>query len=165
MKHPLLILASLLLSSLLPAQNIAPLNQQKYVEYTYNAAGNRETRQIIYLALKTIDTTQTSGSAAAEEGTTATNPEQTTPYTETLGATTISVFPNPTQGQLNIQVSNLPEGSSGSLLLVDQTGRTILTQNQIKPSQKMDLSGLGKGIYFLQVVMGNEKKEWKIVRE
>lgn len=76
-------------------------------------------------------------------------------YTSLSLATTTSfnVYPNPTEGLLNI--NNLAEEVS-SLAILDAAGRVVISQATQGMSQvQVDLTGLAKGVYHLQATFQN----------
>ena len=71
----------------------------------------------------------------------------------------LSVYPNPTQGILNLKF----EESSNSVIqvqLLNGSGQLVLNQNLSSTTNQIDLSNLPKGIYFLNV-SNNERRELK----
>ncbi len=73
----------------------------------------------------------------------------------------VKTFPNPTQGDLTIQFL---ENSSGNLAIVDLKGTSIIFNNFSNRSEiLLNLSGLGAGIYFLQIVTNKGNFSEKII--
>lgn len=77
-----------------------------------------------------------------------------------------SVYPNPTNGNINISLSNI-QSSTTSINVIDLTGRTIYTttiesENSIQTSVDMP-SDAPAGIYFVEVVNTNKRYVEKIV--
>jgi hypothetical protein len=63
----------------------------------------------------------------------------------------ISVFPNPASGVLNVNLNN----SSNSVFnLFDAAGRKVMSKNLVNANNTIDIIGLAKGIYQVQVVNG-----------
>lgn len=61
----------------------------------------------------------------------------------------VKAFPNPTQGELTVQFQ---ENSTGVLSIIDLKGMPVWLQNFSNRSEiNLNLSGLGAGIYFLQI--------------
>ena len=70
----------------------------------------------------------------------------------------VNVYPNPTKGQLNINVPMLRAGSDLEINIINVLGKTVY--HGVKPvstdgSYKLDLSTLSNGLYILQ--MKNER--------
>ncbi len=78
----------------------------------------------------------------------------------------ISVYPNPTKGNLNISVSML-ESSNTTINVIDLSGR-IIYSNNIESENSLfthfDMpSDINAGIYFVEVINGNKRYVEKIV--
>ncbi|MBL4585711.1 MAG: T9SS type A sorting domain-containing protein, partial [Flavobacteriales bacterium] len=69
------------------------------------------------------------------------------------------VYPNPTPGQVNIEMS---ADVSGTLTLLDVTGKAVLSRKVNGSSLVLDLSELAKGIYTVQLIA--EKKNVETYR-
>ncbi|MSQ79862.1 MAG: T9SS type A sorting domain-containing protein, partial [Flavobacteriaceae bacterium] len=72
----------------------------------------------------------------------------------------ISIYPNPTTGDLNIAISN--EARINAISLTDLNGKSIITFN---PSQRnINFSELAMGMYFLQLQTETGLKVFKVVK-
>ena len=80
----------------------------------------------------------------------------------------VTMFPNPTQNRLNVQVEN---NSTGTLRLAiyNTLGETVLTHSVEKVGLVSELSfstaTLPKGIYMVQVNLGNELNVLRLIKE
>jgi hypothetical protein len=137
----LLLLVSMIFNTILFAQ--------PKVCYSYDNAGNRINRTI---CLKSIPV---QGDSTAV----------TQPITENLGEMAITLYPNPTKGQLTIKVTNLPDDAKAEIVLSDMTGRLLLKQSAIKETTRLDLSSHPSGIYVLKIRIGDKVSEWKVIKE
>ncbi len=63
----------------------------------------------------------------------------------------VSLYPNPTNGHLNLEIAGALPSANTMIALSDVLGRMISTQRAISGLQQIDLSGQPKGIYVLQV--------------
>ncbi len=81
---------------------------------------------------------------------------------------TIKVYPNPTQATLYIEAENL-HGKT-SLVLMDNAGRTLqrITKNEKtgigRVWYELDMTGLPKGVYLIQLSSGNEVFHRRVVK-
>lgn len=123
---------------------------QTKVCYTYDKAGNRTNRTI---CLKSEETTVDSVSIAK------------TPITEKLGEMAITLYPNPTKGQLTVQITDMPDKTMGELTLHELSGRLITRQNTVNETTLLDLSAQPLGIYVLRIRVGDKVSEWKVIKE
>ncbi len=72
------------------------------------------------------------------------------------------IYPNPTSGIININFNNLQEHARPwSVEITDIAGRIIYTRGNI-PTQ-IDLSGFGKGIYFINIETENSIHTEKLI--
>lgn len=72
----------------------------------------------------------------------------------------ISIYPNPTDGNLNISVSN---GSIDNIVVTDFTGKELMNQAVNADQAEIDLSSYNKGIYLVKVVTENDSYIEKVV--
>ncbi|MEE4178150.1 MAG: Ig-like domain-containing protein [Bacteroides sp.] len=70
-----------------------------------------------------------------------------------IGLDGLKVFPNPAQGELNVEA----QGIIKQLQLFSLDGRIILTKEPLQNQYKLSLSGLEQGIYLLRI---NTQKGW-----
>lgn len=81
--------------------------------------------------------------------------------TEDEAAGKIQLFPNPTSGELRLEIIDLPP--DGSLRIRDAHG-VIMVEKDIKGKQiAIDLSSLSPGIYLTEIKAGNELITRKVV--
>lgn len=122
------------------------ISAQTDFEYSYDANGNRISRQEI--TLKTME----SGDNGKEDGT-----------VYFSGDATIKVFPNPTKGYIQIESSE--ELESSLVIVYDLGGRTVLQKNISGIYGDIDLSAEPAGKYLM--IIGNEidRKEFVIIKE
>ena len=72
-----------------------------------------------------------------------------------------SIYPNPTTGILNLQLSENPL----SISILNLTGKTIIKKLDVEQNTTIDLSGLENGIYIVKVQTTNGIFTSKIVKE
>ncbi|MDP2891411.1 MAG: T9SS type A sorting domain-containing protein [Bacteroidota bacterium] len=143
--HILALLLSLVLfSATAPAQ-------PKY-GFTYDASGNRLTRAVVLLKSATIcvDTLQVK---QAEK-----------PLNDQIGLQKTRIYPNPTKGLLLIDFPELSNAES-TISVFDPSGKLIVKKSAISNGNEVDLSAHPPGFYIMVIHIGQEKKEWKIIKE
>lgn len=74
----------------------------------------------------------------------------------------VSIFPNPTQGILNIE---LLDESTYVIRLTDISGRTVLSRKETELKKHIDLTNLPKGIYILIIEMKSDVLIDKVILE
>ena len=141
MKSIPLITILLLLTARLQAQKVC---------ITYDKAGNRTNRTI---CLKSEEATSDSVSIAK------------IPITENMGEMLITLYPNPTKGQLKIQITNKTCETEGVLELYDLSGRLVKVQKTVGESTMLDISRYPLGIYLMRIRICDKVSEWRIIKE
>lgn len=121
-------------------------SQNKYVEFTYDKAGNRTSRYVIVLKSSEIDI----------------------PIIEDeIGALEIKLYPNPTKGNLVVDVANGEECDLYKFMLFDVSGKMLV--NKIESgtgTHPFDITDFSSGAYILILeTPNNGKKEYKIIKE
>ncbi len=71
-----------------------------------------------------------------------------------------NIMPNPFSDYLNIESRN---GSEVELRMIDVSGRTVLEQ-RFTHKISVNTQGLAKGVYYLELISGDQKKIERIVR-
>lgn len=87
------------------------------------------------------------------------------PVTESLGEMVITFFPNPTQGQLTVSITNLPSGIQGEITLYDLSGKLLFKQSTIQETTHLDFSSQSIGMYILGIHAGDKSREWKVIKQ
>ncbi len=139
----------ILLALLLPAKRT--MAQTVEVHFTYDACGNRISRSI---EAKKIE--ENGKNVEAEN-------DFLTELQERLDSASISLYPNPTDGKVSIEMAKVvADGITATLTTA--TGN-IMESCKIKGIRHdFDLSGQPSGVYFLRLVAGSETRTWKIVK-
>jgi PKD repeat protein len=76
----------------------------------------------------------------------------------------ISIFPNPTNGQLTIHNSNTNIGTA-EMKVVNVMGQSVMTQNysDFSGTHFVDMSELSNGLYFIEINSGDSKTVHRIM--
>ena len=77
----------------------------------------------------------------------------------------VNVFPNPTDGILNIKFASLDEALT--LNIYDLNGRLIEKHSQTSAlggMQSLNIAGLEAGMYLLEVIVGNERNQVRFMK-
>ena len=80
----------------------------------------------------------------------------------------ISIYPNPTKGIVNINFSDTWRGDV-ECEIIDIFGRPvyerILDNNNASSSHNIDISSSNDGLYIIQLVQGDKKTMYKVIKE
>ncbi len=85
---------------------------------------------------------------------------------EVTSAEFISVYPNPNKGKFNIQLKTLNQEST--LMIIDMLGQEVANfnvENNNNLNVNLDLSGISKGIYTIQLISEEEMYTKKLIIE
>jgi hypothetical protein len=118
------------------------------VQYQYDEAGNRISRQVVYLErLK-------SKSGKNEITDEFENPESI-----------FKVFPNPATQSIYVGLNqDAIESFSKSISIYDLSGKEVISQIPMSDAILIDLSDLNSGVYILKLRYDNGSKECKIIK-
>jgi hypothetical protein len=130
-----------------------------YVEFDYDAAGNRTTREVIYLKSSVVDDPQAHHETGFQPAV------DSVEFKGKIGNREISIFPNPTIGSLTIAIAGEEEAGRATLALFSISGEMIVRQDIRQPSTTLDLSGQPPGTYLLQITTSAGRETWKVVKE
>ncbi len=73
----------------------------------------------------------------------------------------LTVFPNPAQNQISISIPLEAYGESW-LKIFDMSGRLVMTEKMIQPTQTVDITSLSSGQYLLQVMQNDNLSSTKL---
>ena len=139
------------------------------VSYEYDAAGNRILRSKIITMKSSSSSTEGSKTKSAiadpNANTDVVASSEIQKYEDLLGERKVTIYPNPTQGLLRVDFHGYGDMKAARLLLFDMHGKLLRQMNKVDPSNTLDLSQYPAGMYILQMIEGNAKSEWKIVKE
>jgi hypothetical protein len=130
-------------------------NAQTTIYYKYDAGGKRALRYIVLDATKSakVDSTKNNQSANEQK------------FEETIEDSKITIYPNPTQGELKIDISGFDFTNGSSVNIYNAKGALMDTKTKLINSNQMDLSGYAPGIYLLKIKLGDKVSEWKVFKK
>jgi hypothetical protein len=124
------------------------LHAQNKVSFTYDAAGNRIER-VIVLATKSAEV-QVSDSV----------------YTDVIAERNIKIYPNPTEGQLKVEIGNTEGIKSCTITIFGMNNnRQVLKKKADLPVTDIDISNQPFGIYVMLIDIDGEYTSWKIMKK
>lgn len=137
--------------------------QKGQVSYSYDNAGNRIAREVIYLApageMAGADSIA-STPAGHESILQSLEPEAQ------VKSNTLKVFPNPTHGKLDIQFTGDMAGLKAEISVYNNAGVNVYQNTNTTHKHVVDLTGQPAGNYILVLhLQGYEKKEYKIIKQ
>jgi len=136
---------------------ISPSLSAQNITFDYDAAGN------CILKYKTV--TLVSHIKSGGSGNNSSDSIQQQPQKEMIGEREVSIYPNPTQGALKIEIKGTPIESPIYFYISDINGRILAQKESPDALYTYDMTSYPKGVYLLRVVIDGKKKEWKIIKE
>ena len=133
--------------------------QAQTIGYEYDASGNRILRNTVVLksiptkAAK-IDSTKQAEIQELEKG-----------ILVEAGELSFMVYPNPTQGQLRLQIKGNVPKKSGQLTLFNSLGNSVLHKATTGDITDIDMSFCPVGSYVLILQLEGKRYDWKIMKE
>jgi hypothetical protein len=119
------------------------------VSYAYDAAGNRTART--FSLIKSPEAPQ--------------SPSEITSLTDLIAEKSIVIYPNPTKGNLTVEIKDFTDKLEAEFQLTDLSGRVIANRKATAASQTFDLSNRAAGIYLLLIRINGESVVWRIIKE
>lgn len=123
-------------------------NAEDVIEFTYDLSGNRIRKEILLTTTRSVESLE--------------EPQQ---FLDEVADQTIIIYPNPTRGQLMVEIANQSDIISGSLTILSLNGKMILNkavnQNQIN----LDISNEPAGTYVLHININGKTSTWKIIKQ
>ena len=126
---------------LLPTTNYA-----QTVSFSYDQAGNRIQREIIFIGDKDISDTIT------------------TQFNSILDEVTVTIYPNPNGGKFSVEIHNADENLDATLLLHTLSGKLIIKKENLNKLTNVDISKYENGTYLLSIIINDKKETWKVVK-
>lgn len=117
---------------------------QKKVMYAYDAAGNRIKKEILF------EQSQSKSQVVA--------------YSDMLDEKEIKIYPNPTEGELRVEIFNELKKTEGIVTVHGNNGAMIYTTPIINGFASLDISSCPNGLYILHVKIGDCVSSWKIIK-
>jgi hypothetical protein len=125
------------------------LYAQNTVSYVYDADGNLESRYTVTLR-----------SSEPEEA----EPETPKNVSIELDNRKITVYPNPTQGEICVEISLLNSEEENFMRVFDSSGRLLETKKIGSERTNLKISG-NPGFYLLNIHLGDTVSKWKIIKQ
>ena len=160
MKH----LNSVIIAIFLAVNLQATAQEPNTVVFSYDASGNRITREAIYIPPKSEKPVK----GQKEDTTGITNPDilktEIVKHTANVGAISINIFPNPTGGKFKVVFEGWEKETTASLQLHTLSGTEVLKMENLKQETNIDIKSQPDGTYILTVIVNGKKEIWKVVK-
>ncbi|GHT76485.1 hypothetical protein AGMMS50262_14790 [Bacteroidia bacterium] len=78
--------------------------------------------------------------------------------------TKITIYPNPTKGQITVEITPLNSEEENFLMLYDISGKLIKSQKIVFQNTELEIIGT-PGTYLLNIHLGKDVSKWKIIKQ
>lgn len=119
---------------------------QNRVSYTYDIAGNRISRKIITISTRA-------------------NSKAIIPTEDDFGEQKIIIYPNPTKGDLAVEITGGDIKDEITMFLFSIKGTLLQKKSSTVGKTTIDMSAYPAGWYILRLITGNKTTEFKIIKE
>ena len=127
----------------------APFVYGQALSYTYDADGNLESRHTVALR-----------SSEPEEA----EPEIPQNISIELDNRQITVYPNPTQGEICVEIVPLNTEEENFIRIFDSSGRLLETRKISSERTWLEIPGK-TGVYLINIHLGTTVSKWKIIKQ
>ena len=128
-----------------------PSFAQYEIGYTYDGAGNRIKRELLFAKSQTR--------AKSEQD------KQPDNYTDRLNRQLITISPNPTHGIIRVHIEKHSAEEQYAIYVYTVGGEKVFHSDHVEPTTDIDLSNLSSGIYILKITNGDKDITWKIIKQ
>lgn len=135
-----------------------------YMTYDYDNSGNRIERDLIYISVPKTNNSLMTKSKTKKEGEIEDNNQEIF-MSRKLNEFDLKIYPNPTKGNLKIEIGGEKDINSAELYIYDLTGKILFSTKEIKHSYDLNISSYHNGVYILVLSLDGKSREWKIIKE
>ena len=133
------------------------LKAQNKISFAYDAAGNRVSR--------TIELPASPGEFGGGGGT-AEFREDENFFTESLAEKEIKIYPNPTRGQLRVEILGYENLDKNSFIQVlTSSGALLYKSTALSQTNDINLTDKPDGLYLMLITIAGERSTWKIIKQ
>lgn len=135
-----------LLLIFIPILSLPAVYGQNRVSYVYDSAGNR-TEKVIQLTKSAVSN------------------DSTYHFVDMVIKRELKIYPNPTRGQITVDIPAVENLKSGELVVYNLTGQVVIRKKIDSSTMLLDLSSNASGIYIFHILLNGEISTWKVIKE
>ena len=125
--------------------------QTQKISYLYDAAGNRSDRIIDYDSQQSPQHAKQAQPAQYED--------------KLFGDKQVIIYPNPTEGQVTVEIQNYDAATTGSISISTVNGRLLQQAEIIAAQTPLDISAQPDGMYLFVIRIDGQVSTWKILKK
>jgi len=90
--------------------------------------------------------------------------EEIIPISDEIGEQKVTIYPNPTKGHFQVELTLLDEKLKNYFIIYSLSG-TIIKQNKISNVMtEINISSYPSGTYLLDIFLGDKVSRWKVIK-
>ncbi len=86
------------------------------------------------------------------------------PRRHDLSLRRVTIYPNPTEGQLSVEITGAESFNGASITIYGASGSIIYYDSELDSVNDIDLTPCPNGIYLLIIRIDGETSSWKIIK-
>ena len=86
-------------------------------------------------------------------------------YLDSLSTARITIYPNPTEGDLIIDITGVDDFANSGLTVRSLNGTELDKLSPLDVTNEMDLTGYANGVYLFDINIKGESTTWKIIKK
>jgi hypothetical protein len=139
------------------------------IGFSYDASGNRVSRTLVVQQLQASSDSLPSINAKSLNSVENVKSSETADVKQDSiksenGEITPRVYPNPTKGLIEINISNMPFNPTNEMRLYDITGSEMTMKRNFDSKSEIDLTQYKNGIYILRIKINGKTFDWKVIK-
>jgi hypothetical protein len=146
-------------------QTVSAQIENNDIIYGYDDAGNRTDRSIDISKVLKPDSLQKGDIFNYIANTEMVTSNTAQDLNETIGNKQITIYPNPTDGILKINITNLDIKDKGSIKLYGVNGAELIYVKNIQASNTINISDKPNGAYMMKVLLNGKETVWKVMKK
>lgn len=129
------------------------IHSQNKIKYTYDEAGNRTSRMVILNASQIVKSD--------------TQLPDSTELQDMLGDLSITIYPNPTRGQLSVEIEGSDPGEEEDLqiILISGQGQLLYSRKALSGINIVNMTAYPSGWYLMRVRIKDKIREYKVIKQ
>ena len=76
----------------------------------------------------------------------------------------ITIYPNPTEGNFNVEISDMESIEKASITIYSTTGTIVYTNDDPDASNEIDITQSPDGMYLLKIIVDDNSSTWKVIK-
>lgn len=92
-------------------------------------------------------------------------PKSLAPTRDRVANIGLTISPNPTTGQLQIDAPDLMEGDKGIVCIYDTTGNLLQRQQIRQRVTTINISTAPRGVYILSTEINGIRSNWRVIKQ